>query len=134
MFAVAYMHVGGKQPGWGIWLANAFPIASVSILCIWLYVVLVKFKSHQGRISPLQQVQETLGVKHYYTIFISIISIALWMANRSLLPWLGGMGLTAIFPMVALFGGGVLGKEDLRLFPWDVVLLAMGGTVLGKAV
>ena len=44
------------------------------------------------------------------------------------------MGLTALVPMVLLMGGKVLKKADLFTFPWDVVFLAMGGLVLGKAV
>lgn len=43
------------------------------------------------------------------------------------------MGVTALVPMVAFFGSGVLNKSDFESFPWSVVMLAMGGIVLGDA-
>lgn len=44
------------------------------------------------------------------------------------------MGLIAIIPLVAFFGTGILTKEDFNNFLWTVIILAMGGIALGKAV
>lgn len=44
------------------------------------------------------------------------------------------MGVIAIVPMVLFFGTGILNKEDFNNFLWTVVILAMGGIALGKAV
>ncbi|RKP13007.1 hypothetical protein BJ684DRAFT_20476 [Piptocephalis cylindrospora] len=42
--------------------------------------------------------------------------------------------MIALLPLIAFFGSGILGKEDLHRLPWPVVVLAMGGMALGKAV
>jgi phosphate transporter len=44
------------------------------------------------------------------------------------------MGLIAIIPLLAFFGTGILTKEDFNNFLWTVIILAMGGIALGKAV
>lgn len=140
VFGIEHMSVGGKPPGWGLWLAIAVPIALLCVVGIWLYLVfMLRLKTMEPevaltRIRPVERVHETLSWRHYYTLLVSAATVGLWLANRNLLPLFGGMGLTAIFPMVLLFGGGVLYKDDLKQYPWDVVLLAMGGTVLGQAV
>jgi di/tricarboxylate transporter len=44
------------------------------------------------------------------------------------------MGVIAIIPLVIFFGTGILTKEDFNNFLWTVIVLAMGGIALGKAV
>jgi di/tricarboxylate transporter len=44
------------------------------------------------------------------------------------------MGVTALFPLIAFFGTGVLTKDDFNSMLWTVVMLAMGGLALGAAV
>lgn len=46
----------------------------------------------------------------------------------------GESGIISIIPIVLFFGTGLLQKEDLNNFPWSIILLAMGGLSLGKAV
>jgi phosphate transporter len=44
------------------------------------------------------------------------------------------MGVIAIIPLIAFFGTGVLTKDEFNNFLWNVIILAMGGIALGKAV
>ncbi|KAH6582944.1 hypothetical protein BASA60_001693 [Batrachochytrium salamandrivorans] len=46
----------------------------------------------------------------------------------------GDMGVIAIIPIVAFYGIGILTKDDWNSMLWSVVMLAMGGIALGKAV
>ncbi|KAM9933101.1 hypothetical protein OXX80_007279, partial [Metschnikowia pulcherrima] len=44
------------------------------------------------------------------------------------------MGIIALIPIILFFGPGLLTTEDFNNYPWNIVVLAMGGTALGKAV
>jgi di/tricarboxylate transporter len=48
--------------------------------------------------------------------------------------FIGDMGIIAIFPLVSFFGFGILTKDDFNNFLWTVIILAMGGIALGRAV
>jgi len=66
--------------------------------------------------------------------FVTLATIALWCVEGNL-EWLfGDLGVIAIIPLVAFFGTGILTKEDFNNFLWTVIILAMGGIALGKAV
>lgn len=72
--------------------------------------------------------------RQVYVIVVTLVTIALWCSNSFLEQFTGAMGILAIVPMVAFFGGGALGKDDFNGFLWNVVMLAMGGLALGEAV
>lgn len=55
------------------------------------------------------------------------------MANQ-LKGIFGEMGIISIIPMFLFFGTGILTSDDFNNFMWTIVILAMGGTTLGKAV
>lgn len=65
---------------------------------------------------------------------ITVLTIGLWCVEHQLEPWFGDMGVIAIIPLVVFFGTGILTKEDFNNFLWTVIVLAMGGIALGKAV
>lgn len=43
-------------------------------------------------------------------------------------------GTVAVIPLAILFGSGILTKNDLLSFSWNLILLVGGGSVLGSAV
>ena len=61
---------------------------------------------------------------------MALVTVFLWLSARRLENLFGGLGIVSLVPIVALFGSGVLDKDDLHELPWDVVLLAMGATTL----
>lgn len=66
----------------------------------------------------------------YWTLVVALFTIFLWLSSRYLQSTFGGLGIVSLFPIIALFGAGVLDKDDLHALPWDVILLAMGATTL----
>ena len=46
----------------------------------------------------------------------------------------GESGIITCIPIVLFFGTGLLKVDDLNNYPWSIVMLAMGGIALGKAV
>lgn len=69
-------------------------------------------------------------VLKYWTFLVTILTVFLWLSARYLQNTFGGLGIVSLVPIVALFGAGVLDKDDLHALPWDIVLLAMGATTL----
>ncbi|KAI8609933.1 hypothetical protein BC830DRAFT_790131 [Chytriomyces sp. MP71] len=69
-----------------------------------------------------------------YIVLLTLFTISLWCSGNKLDDYLGDMGVIAILPVVALYGPGVLTKEDWNGQMWNVVMLAMGGICLGTAV
>lgn len=67
-----------------------------------------------------------------WTCIVAAVTVFMWIASRRLEGSLGGLSAVSLFPVVALFGSGVLSRDDLAKLPWDVILLAMGATSLSS--
>lgn len=67
-----------------------------------------------------------------WTCFVAVVTMLMWITSRRFEGSLGGLSAVSLFPVVALFGTGVLGRDDLSKLPWDVILLAMGATSLSS--
>jgi phosphate transporter len=75
------------------------------------------------------QLQLSKAMK-FWILLVGLATVFLWLSARYLQNTFGGLGVVSLVPIVALFGSGVLDKDDLHALPWDVVLLAMGATTL----
>ena len=135
IFAIERMSMGGSAPSWLQWFAIALPVALVGNVLCWALLCL--------RYRPWRTVRELEPLKAYtdpwnrtqlFVMAVSLVTVGLWCANHALQPWTGEMGIIAILPLVLFFSTGVLSKDDFKQFPWDVVLLAMGGLGLGECV
>lgn len=58
----------------------------------------------------------------------------LWCVESKIEAAFGSSGQIAILPIVLFFGTGILTTKDINNFPWQIVILAMGGIALGDAV
>lgn len=70
----------------------------------------------------------------YFVSVVTILTIGLLCVEHQLEGVFGDMGVIAIIPLVVFFGTGILTKEDFNNFLWTIIILAMGGIALGKAV
>lgn len=70
------------------------------------------------------------------SLIVSVITIAVsvvgWclVTTGHLKPLFGNIGIVSLLPLVVLFGTRILRLPDLLRLPWDIVLLAMGGSAL----
>ncbi|KAJ8326874.1 hypothetical protein BDV3_001507 [Batrachochytrium dendrobatidis] len=125
-------------PSWLQWFTIAIPICLVIDTCIWALLLLV-YKPDEGAAPP-----ELYGQEHFssrkmsctqiYILCVTVATIGLWCAESSIEGIVGDMGVIAIIPIVAFYGTGILTKDDWNSMLWSVVMLAMGGIALGKAV
>src|SRR5204863_2716964 len=84
--------------------------------------------------APIRPTKDPFSGTQYFISFITVFTIGLWCVEHQIEPLFGDMGVIAIIPLVMFFGTGILTKEDFNNFLWTVIILAMGGIALGKAV
>lgn len=131
---VVAMGIMDPPPSWPQWFFIVIPVGVISILFIWL-LLLVTF--HPGRgatIAPIRSMKESFSGAQWFVTFVTLFTIGLWCASKSLEGVFGDMGVIAVIPMALFFGVGILTKEDFNNFPWTIIILAAGGLSLGKAV
>lgn len=131
---VVAMGIMTPPPSWPQWFLIVIPVGVISLVLIWL-VLIATF--HPGRgvtISPIRSMKESFSGGQWFVTIVTLFTIGLWCASRSLEGVFGDMGVIAIIPMALFFGVGILTKEDFNNFPWTIIILAAGGLSLGKAV
>lgn len=122
-------------PSWVQWFAVALPVSILSNLAIWsLLIMTLKPGKNVKKISPVRAVDEKFGPTQWFISFVTILTIVLWCVSHQLEPYVGDTGILALIPIVIFFGTKLLATEDFNGFLWTIIALAMGGSVLGKAV
>ncbi|KAG0031175.1 low-affinity phosphate transporter [Podila clonocystis] len=122
-------------PSWGQWFAVAIPLCIVVDLIIWAWLMLLwRPQRDTPTIPTIRASKEPITHKQVFICVVTIGTIILWCIENNFKEQLGDMGVIAILPLIAFFGTGLLNKEDFNNFLWTVIMLAMGGIALGKAV
>ncbi|CAI4058553.1 hypothetical protein SUVZ_03G0980 [Saccharomyces uvarum] len=119
--------------GWGQFFAVALPTGILSMLCAWA-VMIFSFKINKTKLEKFKPIKTRFTIKQYYIIAVTIATILLWCLESQIESAFGSSGLIAVIPIVLFFGTGLLSTKDFNTFPWSIVILAMGGIALGKAV
>ena len=132
IFSFALM---SPPPSWIEWFIISIPICIVSILLIWV-LLLLTFNTDSKDIKILQfhPLRDPFTLTQWFVSITSIATILLWCLSNKLSDRFGDMGIISIIPIALLFGTGLLSSDDFNSFMWTIVILAMGGTTLGKAV
>ncbi|EDO18550.1 hypothetical protein Kpol_2001p55 [Vanderwaltozyma polyspora DSM 70294] len=119
--------------GWGQFFAVALPAGILSLFLVWGLMCLT-FKINTTKIERFVPIKTRFTLKQYYVIFVTLGTIILWCVEAQIEGAFGSSGQIAVLPMALLFGTGLLSTGTLNTFPWSIVVLAMGGIALGKAV
>ncbi|KAG0370560.1 Sodium:sulfate symporter transmembrane region-domain-containing protein [Gamsiella multidivaricata] len=132
IIAIEYM---SPAPSWLEWFLVALPVCLACDLAIWgLLLQVYRPSNSTPTISIIRSTKDPITKTQIFVCSITAITIVLWCFEHHL-EWLfGDMGLIAVIPLLAFFGTGILTKEDFNNFLWTVIILAMGGIALGKAV
>ncbi|CAG8433097.1 7768_t:CDS:2, partial [Ambispora gerdemannii] len=123
------------EPSWIEWFMISIPICILADLLIWI-ILLWNYQPTETSllIHPIRTSRDPWTTTQLFICAVTLITIVLWCAEKQLEFFLGDMGVVAILPLVLFFGTGILTKEDFNNFLWTVIILAMGGIALGKAV
>lgn len=120
-------------PNWIQWFAVSIPVCACCLVIIFI-ILMISFSFKDVTIIPINQHADGFNGRQYFVMFISLGTIVLWCLASVLEPWLGDMGQIALLSMVTFYATGSLSQEDFNNYPWTIVVLAMGGLALGKAV
>lgn len=130
MIAIESMN---PSPGWGKWFAVALPVSIIGMLGIWVELILT-FNISKTKVKAFKPIKEKFTVKQWFISIVTIVTILLWCLLTKLQSTFGESGIVSCIPIILFFGTGLLKVDDLNNFPWNIVLLAMGGIALGKGV
>lgn len=131
IFAVGVMD---PTPSWGEWFIVSIPVCIICILIIWILLLLTFPLDPNIKLLQLHPSKDPFTPIQWFVTFISVLTILLWCFSNSLSSIFGEMGIISIIPILLFFGTGLLNAEDFNNFMWTIVVLAMGGSTLGKAV
>ena len=104
--------LGSMNPplSWLEWFAISIPVSGASVVAIWAFLH-VNYRWEADLVIPkMRKNTDSLSKTHYYVLFISGLTIALWCAEKSMEGVVGDMGVIAIIPLLAFFGTGILSK------------------------
>lgn len=122
-------------PSWGQWFVIALPVCVLSLLLIWVFLLLTfNCNSKNSQLVAIRTMDGKFTAVQWYIVGVSLLTILLWCFASKLEGVFGEMGIIALIPIILFFGPGLLTTEDFNNYPWNIVVLAMGGTALGKAV
>ena len=118
------------------WMIAGMPIAFLFILLIWFLLknhYRTKYKSIQFAETEEESkypLRNTLGSRRT-VVFTFIITIGLWLTSPlHNIP----VALVSFLPILILTVSGVVLGEDLKLVPWDTLILVAGGLTLGIVI
>jgi phosphate transporter len=122
-------------PSWADWLCVSVPLCLLGNCIVWLWL-LAYYRIRDVQLDPMPvTVKQPHNARvQIYIVSVTVFTIVLWCIAHTFRDTLGDMGVIAIIPLVAFFGTGVLTKDEFNGFLWNVIVLAMGGIALGKAV
>ena len=118
------------------WMCFGFPLSILICVAEWLYLVL-RFKPLTDHINVAIAPTEKFdlwSVKHTYACIVTVLTIVLWTLEETLSSVLGNVGITALLPVIAFFGSGMLSTEDFHSIRWSTLSLMGGGLALGEAM
>lgn len=111
------------------WMAFALPLTGL-MLAVGFLLLVVGYRV-RGRFEPPAAPVSRLDTRARWVLGIFVACAALWLTEP-----LHGLSapLVALGATVALFGTGLLRREDLGRLDWSTLILIAGGICLGRLV
>lgn len=126
----------GLSFGFSQWMLMGVPLALILVLVVWL-VLKRRYKTQYdylelqvGSASP-SVTQRTQYRFRIIVVATFALTVGLWLTSTlHQIP----VAVVSFLPIVAFTVTGVVRAEDLRLLPWDTLILVAGGLTLGMAI
>ncbi|OWB80539.1 hypothetical protein B5S32_g4823 [[Candida] boidinii] len=120
-------------PGWGDWFSVSIPISILGLAVVWLEMILT-FDINTIKLKKITPIREKFCAKQLFVCAITVLTIILWCVSSQTEDVFGSSGIIACIPIIVFYGTSILSPTDINNYPWSIVILAMGGIALGKAV
>lgn len=112
------------------WMVRTIPLVIVLVLMASVVLYLL-FPPEARRLILARREKITIRGRSLVVFLIVVVTALLWILS----PVHGiSSSIIALFPVIALFGSGILGRERFRQLDWDVLILMGGGLALGEAI
>ncbi len=117
------------------WMAIALPPALLLAAAVYFLIwrIYIRNSGEKADICLDSSVESTARLKRHRIIVMIVftVTVAMWMGESFTgIP----SPVVSFIPIVALAVSGVIGARDMRVLPWDVLLLLAGGLSLGVGV
>ncbi len=117
----------GKSISFTDWIIVAAPLVIVMLVFAW-WLLLTFFPPSVDKFKLEMKGKLNLSAKAIGLYVIFGATVLLWVTeNQHGIP----SSMVAFLPVAALVTGRILGKNDIRNLPWDVLWLMAGGISLG---
>lgn len=123
-----------KNVGWVQWLTICVPFCAVAGLGCWFVIMGRNLNKSFNSASYFSTGNFSWGPKELTVVITILITIAMWAFDPIGVDIFGDGGIISLVPVIVFFGVGLLSKEDFNSFPWNVIMLAIGGLLMGDAV
>jgi solute carrier family 13 (sodium-dependent dicarboxylate transporter), member 2/3/5 len=111
------------------WMAFGVPLV-IAMLAVALVLLVLRYRVR----GSFQRVEPVIGAKSdkaAFVVVVFVLAVAAWITE----PLHGvSAALVALVTATALFGSGILGKEDLGALDWSTLGLVAGGISLGELI
>jgi sodium-dependent dicarboxylate transporter 2/3/5 len=128
--AMQYLAGLGQAPTFLTWMMMGVPLVLLMLGIIW-GVLMVFYRGQAAAISLESAPATDRPLAAWIVVGVALATVTGWLTGA-----LTGLsaGTVALFPVLVLFGGRLLGVGDLRSLSWDVLILMGGGLCLGHGI
>jgi len=134
--ALGIIQSQGLTFGFSQWMLIGVPIAFISIIVIW-FVLKNHYKTQYERLElQIGAAAPTISQRTQYRYRVIVVvtftlTVGLWLTSTlHSIP----VAVVSFLPIVSFTVTGVVRAEDLRLLPWDTLILVAGGLTLGMVI
>lgn len=134
--ALGIIQNGGYEFGFSSWMLIGVPMAMILILLSWVFLI----RHYKTEIENLPMIEAPeSGIypnrntfrNRMLVVITFIVTIGLWITSSlHNIP----VAVISFIPILILTVGGVVYGEDLKLLPWDTLILVAGGLTLGMVI
>jgi sodium-dependent dicarboxylate transporter 2/3/5 len=135
--AVAFIQGRGSSFGFVEWMFTGIPLAISSVVIAW-FLLMRRFKTTIKELRMVDadangeanagSVQRSSFKSRAIVVFTFTLTLGLWMTSSFHgIP----VAVVSFIPIVSFTVSGVVRAEDIRLLPWDTLILVAGGLTLG---
>lgn len=120
------------------WMIPGIPTAIILILLSW-YVLKTLYKTNLKKLelefeeepTPRELADRNTKENRVIVVLTFLVTIGLWMTSTiHMIP----VAVVSLIPIVIFTAVGIIQAEEIKLIPWDTLILVAGGLTLGIAI